>query len=85
MMNNICVWEHYGGGRHIDAAWSPIFEDLYSLKLDFRIFVWPMCLLCVRLIRFFGCTHIFTVQLVSCLVLRVVGAFTIRKPLEMLR
>ena len=22
---------------------SPIFEDLYSTKLDFRIFVWPVC------------------------------------------
>ena len=26
----IDVWEHFGGGRHIDADWSPIFEDLYS-------------------------------------------------------
>ena len=31
----IDVWEHFGGGRHIDADWSPIFEDLYSLKLGF--------------------------------------------------
>ena len=23
-------------------AWSTIFEDLYSLELDFMIFVWPM-------------------------------------------
>ena len=22
---------------------SPIFEVLYSLELDFRIFVWPVC------------------------------------------
>ena len=22
---------------------SPIFEDLYSAELDFRIFVWPVC------------------------------------------
>ena len=22
---------------------SPIFEDLYSLELDFRIFVWSVC------------------------------------------
>ena len=42
-MGYIYFWEHYGGGRHIDVAWSPIFEDLYSKNLDFRIFVWPMC------------------------------------------
>ena len=35
MMGYIYVWEHYGGGQQIDAAWSPIFEDLYSPKLDF--------------------------------------------------
>ena len=34
-MDYIYVWEYYGGGRHIDLAWSPIFEDLYSPKLDF--------------------------------------------------
>ena len=34
-MGYIYVWEHYGGGQHIDAAWSLIFEDLYSPKLDF--------------------------------------------------
>ncbi|RVW98419.1 hypothetical protein CK203_026746 [Vitis vinifera] len=33
------VWEHSGGGRHIDADWSPNFEDLYSPELDFRILV----------------------------------------------
>ena len=38
-MGYICVWEHSGGGRHIDADWSPNFEDLYSPELDFRIFV----------------------------------------------
>ncbi|KAL6345675.1 hypothetical protein AAG906_017411 [Vitis piasezkii] len=26
---------HYGGGRHIDDAWSPISEGLYSQELDF--------------------------------------------------
>ncbi|RVW50147.1 hypothetical protein CK203_096893 [Vitis vinifera] len=41
-MGYIYVWGHSGGGRHIDADWSPNYEDLYSLKLDFRIFVWPM-------------------------------------------
>ena len=41
------VWEHSGGGRHIDADWSPNFEDLYSPELDFRIFVWPVCFLLV--------------------------------------
>ncbi|KAL6334405.1 hypothetical protein AAG906_014983 [Vitis piasezkii] len=25
--------QHSGGGRHTDANWSPIFEDLYSLEL----------------------------------------------------
>ena len=34
-MDYIYVWEYYGGGRHIDLAWSPIFEDLYSPMLDF--------------------------------------------------
>ena len=29
------VWEHSGGDRHIDVDWSPNFEDLYSLELDF--------------------------------------------------
>ena len=31
------AWEHFRGGRHIDANWSPIFENLYSLELDFKI------------------------------------------------
>ena len=31
----IDVWEHFGGGWHIDTDWSPIFEDLYSSELDF--------------------------------------------------
>ena len=43
MMGYIYVWKHYGGGRHINAAWSPVFEDLYSPELDLRIFVWPVC------------------------------------------
>nr|CAN82030.1 hypothetical protein VITISV_028549 [Vitis vinifera] len=34
-MGYIYVWEHFGGGRHIDADWSPNFEDLYSPELDF--------------------------------------------------
>ncbi|RVX03964.1 hypothetical protein CK203_021755 [Vitis vinifera] len=38
-MGYIYVWEHSGGGRHIDADWSPNFEDLYSPELDFRILV----------------------------------------------
>ena len=45
MMGYIYVWEHSGGGRHIDVDWSPIFEVLYNLKLDFKIFVWPVCFL----------------------------------------
>ena len=39
MMGYIHVWEHSGGGRHIDVDWSPIFEDLYNLELDFKILV----------------------------------------------
>ena len=46
-MGYIYVWEHSGGGRHIDVDWSPNFEDLYNPKLDFRIFMWPVCLLLV--------------------------------------
>ncbi|KAL6312554.1 hypothetical protein AAG906_030667 [Vitis piasezkii] len=38
-MGYIYVWEHSGGGRHIDVDFSPTFEDLYNPKLDFRIFV----------------------------------------------
>ena len=37
-MGYIHVWEHSRGGRLIDADWIPIFEDLYNLALDFRIF-----------------------------------------------
>ena len=36
-MGYIYAREHSGGGRHIKADWSTIFEDLYNLKLDFRI------------------------------------------------
>ena len=35
MMDYIYVWERFGGDRHSD--WSPIFEDSYSLELDFWI------------------------------------------------
>ena len=31
----INVQEHSRGGRHINANWSPIFEDLYSPELGF--------------------------------------------------
>ena len=34
-MSYIYVWEHFGGGRHIDADWSSTFDDLYSPELDF--------------------------------------------------
>ena len=47
MMGYTYVWEHSGGGRHIDADWSPNFEDLYSPELDFRILVWSVCFLLV--------------------------------------
>ena len=46
-MGYIDVWEHSGGGQHVDANWSLIFEDLYSPELDFRIFVWSVCFLLV--------------------------------------
>ena len=39
MIKYILVWEHSEGGRHIDVDWSPIFKDLYSLELDFRLLV----------------------------------------------
>ena len=39
MVDYIYVWEHSGEGRNINANWSPIFEDLYRLELDFGIFV----------------------------------------------
>ncbi|RVW41823.1 hypothetical protein CK203_108409 [Vitis vinifera] len=32
-MGYIDVWEHSRGGRHTNADWSPIFEDLYSSEL----------------------------------------------------
>ena len=35
MLGYIYVWEHSGEGRHIDADWSLIFEDLYSPELGF--------------------------------------------------
>ncbi|RVW12713.1 hypothetical protein CK203_111455 [Vitis vinifera] len=38
MTSYIDVWEHSEGGGHIDAGWSPIFEDLYSLELAPRLF-----------------------------------------------
>ena len=44
-MSYIYVCEHFGGGRHIDADWSLVFEDLYSPKPDFRIFVRLVCFL----------------------------------------
>ena len=34
-MGYINVWEHYGGGQHTNADWSPIFEDRNSLELGF--------------------------------------------------
>ena len=38
-MDYIYVWEHSGGSQNIDADRSPIFEDLYNPKLDFKIFM----------------------------------------------
>ena len=52
-MGYIYVWGHSGGGRHIDADWSPNYEALYSPELDFRIFVWPVCfILCFSFLGF---------------------------------
>ena len=39
MMGYIYVLGHFGGALHIDVDWSPIFEDLYSPELDFRILI----------------------------------------------
>ena len=36
MMGYIYDWEHFGGGRHIDAEESDL-QDLYSPELDFMI------------------------------------------------
>ena len=33
-MGYIDVWEHFGGGRHTNANWSRIFEDLYGPELS---------------------------------------------------
>ena len=46
-MGYIYVWEHSGGGRHIDADQRLNFEDLYNPELDLRIFVWQVCFLLV--------------------------------------
>ena len=64
-MGYIYVWECYGVGQHVDASWSSIFEDLYSLELDLRYLCGQCALLYIRFIRFFGFIHIFTVHLVS--------------------
>ena len=57
-MGYIDVWEHSGGGRHIDTDWSSIFEDLYSLELGFMdICVISVFLFLLQLHRIFGCTH----------------------------
>ena len=57
-MSYINVWEHYGGGQHTNADWSPIFEDLYSPKLGFMdICVTNVFLFLFQLHIIFGCTH----------------------------
>ena len=35
MIGYIYVWEHSGGGQHIDVDWRSIFEDLCSPELGF--------------------------------------------------
>ena len=30
VMSYMYVWEHCKGGRHVNAAWSSITEDLYN-------------------------------------------------------
>ena len=49
-MGYIDVWEHVGGGRHIDADWSPIFEDLYSPELG----IMDICMVNVFFFSFIG-------------------------------
>ena len=63
-MSYIYVWEHFGGDRHNDVDRSPTFEDLYSPKLDFRIFVWAVCFL-FSFIRFSDAPTPLTVHLRS--------------------
>ena len=54
--------------EHIYVDWSLIFEDLYSPKLDFRIFVWPMYFLfCFSFIGFSYAPTPFTMHLRSSL------------------
>ena len=38
-MGSTYVWDHFGVGRHVDTDRSLIFEDVYNLKLDFRMFM----------------------------------------------
>ena len=81
-MGYIYVWGHYGGGRHIDADWSPNYEDLYSPELDFRIFVWPVCFIfCFSFLGFSDAPTPSLCTLVDYWVLRVARAFTIGNPL----
>ena len=57
-MGYIYVQEHFGGGQHIDADWSPTFEDLYSLELDFMdIYVISCFFFMLQLHKIFGCTY----------------------------
>ena len=57
-MHYIDVWEHSRGGRHTNADWSPIFEDLYSLELGFMdICVTSVFMFLFQLHRIFRCTH----------------------------
>ena len=54
----IDVWEHFGGGWHTDADWSPIFEDLYIPELGFMDnCVIGVFLFLLYLHRIFRCTH----------------------------
>ena len=83
-MSYIYVWEHFGSGRHIDANWSPIFEDLFNLELDFRIFVWLVCFL----FSFIGSSDAptpFTMHFSRLLSAESCESFHYKKPLGMLR
>ena len=68
MMGYMYVSEQCGGGCHIDVDLSSIIEDLYSLKLDFRILVWSVCSL-----FYFSFIGLLSVE--SCKMCKPIGEF----------
>ena len=64
MLGYIYVWEHFGGGRHMDVDWSPIFANLYSPKARFQdICVTSMFSLCFSFIGSSDAPTSFTMHL----------------------